>query len=150
MNLEAAIVLAAQAHAGQTDQQNAPYIRHCLRVMERLAPDVNAMVVGVLHDLLEDTEATLTPDDLSYDQWHALQLLTKRDGESYEDYIVRLCGPIQPPGRLARRVKLADLADNLARNHRLRDPKRSLLRARYEAAQRVIAKRDGIEIKAAA
>jgi hypothetical protein len=144
VKLEDAIVLAATAHAGQSDRSGEPYIRHCLRVMERLAPDVEAMVVGVLHDVQEDTDVEIGSDDLTYTQFHALRLLTRRrdDYGGYEDYILRLIEP-GPAGTLAARVKLADLEDNLARNHRLREPRRSMLRARYDAARRACASRLG-------
>lgn len=37
--LERPIEIAAKAHEGQTDRGGAPYIRHCLRVMERMPVD---------------------------------------------------------------------------------------------------------------
>lgn len=132
--LEDAIVIAARAHAGQTDRQGAPYIRHCLRVMEAVAHDADAMVVAVLHDVLEDTDTDLNAiQGLGYAQVHALLLLTRDRLEPYEDYIERLC-ETSPAGTLARAVKRADLADNLGRIDGLPEPKRSMLEARYEAA----------------
>lgn len=135
MKLTAAIQLACEAHDGQKDKLGAPYIRHCLRVMEELAPDEEAMVVGVLHDVLEDTNTLLPPDDFTWSQWHALRLLT-RDGESYEDYIARICEDQTAAGKLARNVKRGDLADNLdfRRMERVAEPRRTLLRGRYKAA----------------
>ncbi len=108
--LEDAIALAARAHAGQCDRYGAPYILHPLRVMLRCA-DETARIVAVLHDVLEDTPLTL--DDLRAQGYpsavlEALDLLTRRAGEPYAEYIERLAS--HP---LARRIKLADLEDNM-------------------------------------
>jgi (p)ppGpp synthase/HD superfamily hydrolase len=145
VKLEEAISVAAKAHMGQTDQQGQPYIRHCLRVMEALAPDVEAMVVGVLHDIVEDTETALDyfgGSALEYAQFHALRLLTRESDQTYEDYIARMIEP-GPPQALACKVKLADLEDNLGRINGLREPKRTLLVARYEAAHDILLRRLG-------
>jgi len=106
-----AVALAARVHATQRDKAGEPYILHPLRVMFRLA-DETAQMVGVLHDVLEDDEH-LTADDLRADGYDeavvaALEALTKRDAERYEDFIGRVA--LNP---LARRVKLADLEDNM-------------------------------------
>ena len=65
----------------------------------------------VLHDVVEDTPLTL--DDLRREGFDAvvvdaIDALTRRGDESYETFIERAgCDP------LARRVKLADLEDNM-------------------------------------
>lgn len=108
--LEDAILLAVQAHKGQRDKTGQPYILHPLRVMFRLATEAER-IVGVLHDVIEDTK--YTPDDLrqmgySEEVLVALDGVTKREGESYEDFALRAkANPI------SRRVKLADLEDNM-------------------------------------
>ena len=116
--LEDAIALAADAHRGQLypAPEPEPYILHPLRVMLAVSPG-RAQIVAVLHDVIEDTELTL--DDLRQrgfddDTVHAVDLLSKRAGEPYMEYINRLA-----PDALAREVKLADLDDNLANNRRL-------------------------------
>ena len=108
--LEKAIALAVNVHQGQTDRAGAPYILHPLRVMFRLQGDVE-QIVGVLHDVVEDSETTF--DDLrrmgfSEAVITALDAVTRRDDETYEVFVERSAA--QP---LARRVKLADLADNM-------------------------------------
>ncbi|MBZ0294874.1 MAG: HD domain-containing protein [Anaerolineae bacterium] len=108
--LEQAILLAAQAHMGQVDKAGEPYILHPLRVMLSL-DTVDERIVGVLHDLIEDTPYTL--DDLRQRNFPeeiltALDDLTRRKDESYEEFIERIY-----PNPLARRVKLADLHDNM-------------------------------------
>jgi (p)ppGpp synthase/HD superfamily hydrolase len=108
--LERAILLAVQAHAGQTDKAGAPYILHPLRVMLKLQA-ATEMITGVLHDVLEDTPSTLADlrrEGFAEEILAALDCLTRRPGESYEDFILRVAG-----NPLARKVKLADLEDNL-------------------------------------
>jgi len=130
--LEDAIILAAQAHRGQVDKGGQPYILHVLRVMLRQENEI-ARIVAALHDVLEDTHVTLA--DLraagySEQVCPAVDCLTRRKGEAYEDMIERIA-----TNPLARQVKLADLADNL-------DPKRAVpddsaaaeRHARYAAA----------------
>src|SRR5689334_10259915 len=104
--LEDAILLAVEAHRGQRDRVGQPYILHPLRVMCRLQ-DEAARTAGVLHDVVEDTTYTL--DDLRArgyppDVLAAVDCLSRRSGESYEQYVERI-----KPNPLARRVKLADL-----------------------------------------
>ena len=50
--LEDAIQVALDHHRGETDRDGEVFIRHPLRVMEKV-PDA-ARVVAVLHDVLED------------------------------------------------------------------------------------------------
>ncbi|HEU5366990.1 MAG TPA: hypothetical protein VFU69_00935 [Ktedonobacterales bacterium] len=108
--LEDAIVLAMQAHRGQVDKVGQPYVLHLLRVMMRLEGEA-AQMAGVLHDLVEDTGYSF--DDLralGYAEGliQALDCLTRRPEESYEQFIERARA-----NPLARRVKRADLEDNM-------------------------------------
>lgn len=108
--LEDAIALAVQIHRGQTDRAGQPYILHPLRIMFRLT-DPLAQMVGVLHDVIEDSH--LTFDDLrqlGYDETviTALDGVTRRDNETYDEFVTRsLIHPV------SRQVKLADLEDNM-------------------------------------
>ncbi|MEW6265914.1 MAG: GTP pyrophosphokinase [Thermodesulfobacteriota bacterium] len=92
------------------DKVGQPYILHPLRVMLRL-DSLTEKMVGVLHDLIEDTGWTLeklTGQGYPPEVIVALDRLTRRPKEEYEDFIERLKND-----SLARRVKLADLEDNL-------------------------------------
>ena len=116
--LEDAIALAVTAHRGQVDKAGAPYILHPLRMMCRMESSV-AMMTAVLHDVVEDSATTL--DDLRALAYpdivvDAVDCLTRRDGESYDRFLERV-----RPNALARRVKLADLEDNLD-VRRIREP----------------------------
>lgn len=108
--LERAIAIATAAHQGQRDKAGQPYILHPLRLMLSLAADEERMV-AVLHDVVEDTPWSL--DQLRGEGFSAAVIaavdgLTRREAESYEEFIERLC-----PNPLARRVKLTDLEDNM-------------------------------------
>ena len=109
-SLEDALALAAKAHKGQRDKAGEPYILHPIRLMLSV-PDEPARIVALLHDVVEDTETSMEelraagyPEDLLA----ALDCVTRRDTETYEEFIDRIA-----PNELARRVKLADLADNM-------------------------------------
>lgn len=109
-DLEKAILLAVQSHQGQKDKSGATYILHPLRVMLRMSSD-EERIVAVLHDVVEDTPTTL--EDLRNEGFSekildALDCLTRREGEPYEDFIQRI-----KANSIARKVKLADLEDNM-------------------------------------
>ncbi len=108
--LAKAVRIATEAHEGQKDRYGAPYILHPLRVMQRLVTPPEK-TVGILHDVVEDTDWTFEslkkegfPDDLL----EPLKAVTKQDDEDYEQFVRRSAA-----NPLARRVKLADLEDNM-------------------------------------
>ncbi len=108
--LERAITIAAQAHQGQTDKAHEPYILHPIRVMLRLSTPDERMA-AVLHDVLEDTDWSrmdLEREGFSRAVLDAVEALTRRSDETYEDFLHRVS--LNP---IALRVKLADLEDNL-------------------------------------
>lgn len=109
-SLEEAIALAVRAHQGQKDKAGAPYILHPLRLMFRMETDTER-IVAVLHDVIEDSPHSL--EELSHAGYppeitEALDCLTKRKNEPYAAFIERV-----KTNPLARKVKLADLEDNL-------------------------------------
>lgn len=109
-SLEKAIGIAAEAHTGQRDKAGAPYILHPLRMMLRMQTD-EERIVAVLHDVVEDSDWTLDglrAEGFSDAVVEAVDALTRQEGESYEAFVVR-AGQLS----LARRVKLADLEDNM-------------------------------------
>lgn len=71
----------------------------------------DALMVGIAHDLLEDTDCT--PDMLSEimtsEQVGAVLELTKGDDEDYETYIMSI---IEKGSDLAKLVKSADMKDH--------------------------------------
>jgi (p)ppGpp synthase/HD superfamily hydrolase len=108
--LEKAIAIAVEAHRGQKDRYDVPYILHPMRVMARVESKAGK-IVAILHDVVEDTDWTLK--DLAEEGFpqfilDALDSVTKRQGEAYEDFVNRSAG-----NSLGREVKLADLEDNM-------------------------------------
>ncbi len=111
--LEKAIEIAVEAHRGQIDKAGKEYILHPMRVMIRGRNDTE-MIVGILHDVVEDTPITidmLRLEGFSEDILAALECVTKRRGESYGTFIDRvLTNP------LATQIKLYDMEDNMNRD----------------------------------
>ncbi|MBO1540638.1 GTP pyrophosphokinase [Pseudomonas sp. OA65] len=108
--LDAAIALASRVHAGQVDKAGKPYILHPLRLMMKF-DGLEEQLVSLLHDVVEDGDVTL--DELRglgipEVAVTAIDCLTKRPGESYEQFIDRI-----RPNPLATKVKIADIHDNL-------------------------------------
>jgi (p)ppGpp synthase/HD superfamily hydrolase len=109
--LERAIEIAHEAHVGQYDKAGKDYILHPLRVMERGRTE-EEKIVGVLHDVVEDSEWTfemLEAEGFTPEVIEALRCVTKlSEDEDYDHFINRvLTNP------LAMRVKLLDLEDNM-------------------------------------
>jgi len=109
--LDRAIAIAADAHAYLVDKGGQPYILHPLRLVLALN-DPTDRIVAALHDVVEDCAdwpfARLADEGFSVEVLEAVNALTRKDGESYDDFIARAgANPI------ARRVKLADLDDNM-------------------------------------
>jgi (p)ppGpp synthase/HD superfamily hydrolase len=134
--LERAICIAAEAHQGQTDKANAPYILHVLRVMLSMTSDADR-IVAVLHDLVEDTPWTLDAlraEGFGDEIIAAIDCMTRRDGEAYDTFIQRVS-----TNAISRRVKLADLTDNanLARIQAPTEQDRARV-AKYERAIQVL------------
>ena len=109
--LERAIEIATEAHRGQRDKAGEEYINHSLRVMAA-GKTTDEKIVGVLHDVVEDTDWTfdkLRAEGFSQHIIEALKCVTKlSESEPYDRYIARV-----KTNPLAIRVKLNDLTDNM-------------------------------------
>lgn len=104
------IIFATQKHDGQKCKGGLPYILHPVAVMNNVA-SIDAKIVAICHDLLEDTDATVA--DLkqlgcSDEIVSAIQTLTKLKGESRIEAAQRVC-----QNRLACEVKIADVTHNM-------------------------------------
>jgi len=108
-DLERAIQLAVEAHAGDSDKAGATYIRHPLRLMQQMDTEAER-VVAVLHDVVEDTAYDLDDIENKFgcEVRDAVDAVTKRDGEDYQGLINRAA-----TNPIARSVKIADLEDNM-------------------------------------
>ena len=134
--------IATAAHRGQVDKAGAPYIGHPPRVAGHAAAaggDHRVVAAAWLHDVVEDT--VVTPDDLRAagipdDVVAAVLAVSKRPGESLEDYVARVRAD-----PLAVAVKTADLADNTdpARLARLDEATRLRLTEKYARVRELLA-----------
>lgn len=109
--LERAIEIATEAHKGQVDKAGNEYIGHPLRVME-MGKTMEEKIVGVLHDVVEDTDWTferLEAEGFAPEVIAALRCVTKTsENENYDDFIGRV-----KKNPLAAAVKINDLTDNM-------------------------------------
>lgn len=112
--IEDIIRIAVNAHDGMKDLVGNPAVAHVLAVglMGKTPLEQKA---GFLHDVVEDSAITL--DDLrsegvEEDVLAAVELLTHREEDSYEDYIRKI---VCSGNETAVQVKLNDLRHNLQR-----------------------------------
>lgn len=137
MNLEHVHEIARRCHEGQVDRAGRPYIEHPERVSALVTSNEEKMA-ALLHDVLEDTDMTveeLLRLGVAPTVVTAVEALTKREGESYEDFVRRAA-----TNSIARAVKLADLADNSDEKRLvLLDPEEAAwFRAKYAKAKAII------------
>ncbi len=114
MTLEETLRIALEAHHGQKDLVGNPAILHLMAVCLAGKTDLQKKV-GILHDIVEDTDITfegLRAMGVEDDVVDAVDLLTHREEDSYEDYIEKI---VLSGNETAIQVKLHDLHHNLQR-----------------------------------
>ena len=108
--LATAIMIASISHNNQCDKGGKPYILHPLHLMNQLLFDPQLATIAVLHDVIEDSDATieyLRDKGMSERVLEALDLLTHKSGVSYATYIMDISTNYD-----AIRVKRKDLEHN--------------------------------------
>lgn len=133
--LERAKEIAHRAHAGQFDKAGRPYIEHVQRVAAAVSDDIEAEIVAWLHDVGEDHPEYYEEIGkcLPASLYIAVRHLDRNlNGTDYYERIKK--NPI------ARRVKLADIADNMneCRLAMLDKSTRERLRRKYREALEVL------------
>jgi (p)ppGpp synthase/HD superfamily hydrolase len=142
--------VAARAHAHQKRKDGTPYIAHPVRVALRVTKNTQSgspwqmtcQIGAFLHDVVEDTDVTL--DDLrelgfSEGVLAVIDRVTKRPGEKYKDFILRIKGDgLSETSLYAIAVKLADIDDNVEDQSALDPEEAEFLRERYERAREVL------------
>lgn len=107
--IDIALAIAKKAHAGQVDKAGIDYIQHPLYVASQVKTE-QEKAVALLHDVIEDSDVTvddLLVSGLSNEVVTAVQILTKKKGQNYQEYLEKV-----KSNNLARVVKLADLKHN--------------------------------------
>lgn len=106
--------IATCAHHRQFDKGGAPYILHPLHVMNMLRQshpdDYELQMIGLGHDLFEDTYVNrdlLLDQGFSYRVVDGISCMTKVDGESFEDYKLKVMSNLD-----SMLVKREDLRHN--------------------------------------
>lgn len=107
--LETAIKLATEAHKGQVDKGGHDYIGHPLRVMNSVTHETDK-IVAVLHDVVEDTPVSLSALQIVFNSEiiDAIHYMTRSESATWKSYIEGVMS-----NKIATRVKIADLKDNL-------------------------------------
>ncbi|MGK0446525.1 MAG: (p)ppGpp synthase/HD superfamily hydrolase [Polaribacter sp.] len=110
--IEVARKIVEYAFRNKADLAGKPYMGHLNRLEEKLKnKNEEIRTVALLHDLLEDCP-DWNKEVLKCFFWssvvNAVDAMTKRKGEKYEDYINRV-----QSNRYATVVKIADLEDNM-------------------------------------
>ena len=103
--------IAEAALAGRVKKGGEPMLEHVARVAASVAGEVK-QIIAWLHDVPENapewTLERLRQEGFAPAVLAAVDALTRRDGESHADLVMRAAA-----NPLARKVKLADLRDNL-------------------------------------
>jgi (p)ppGpp synthase/HD superfamily hydrolase len=140
ITVEQVAMLAIGAHGEQVDKIGVPYREHLRAVAEGLEPFGPLVVMaGWLHDIIEDTgwtAAGLREAGVSARVVAVVDLVTRREGESYEDMVTRVAGD-----PVATLVKIADNAHNCLPSRLAGiagEPERRRLEERYRGARRIL------------
>ncbi|MFA7219143.1 MAG: hypothetical protein WC119_01280 [Synergistaceae bacterium] len=137
-----AFSIAKEAHDGQKRKfgrdQGADYIVHPIRVADNCKG--MAKVAAILHDVIEDSDITakdLIARGIPTDIVAAVQLLSKKEGDNYFDFIMRICNSndFSDVYQIAAIVKIADLNDNMS------DLQEGSLKDKYRFAKYILQNR---------
>jgi len=103
-----AMQIAYNAHHGQLDYNNVPYIFHPYHLAEQMHDEITC-TVALLHDVVEDTNVTLADlaQEFPESVIEAVRLLTHSQNVDYFDYVREI-----KKNPIAVKVKLADLKHN--------------------------------------
>ena len=103
-----AMKLAYEAHAGQVDYNNVPYIFHPYHLAEQMDDEISC-TIALLHDVVEDTNLTIEDLEQEFPKsvTEIIKLLTHDENVDYFDYVRRI-----KTNPIATKVKLEDLKHN--------------------------------------
>ena len=133
MDFAHAVGIAARIYGATRDASDGLFLAHAMDVAQALGSGATpaAMNTAVLHGIPEDTAWTVEHlSELGVDAvvCEAVDLLTRRSGEAYTNYVRRICDARGAAGETARLVMVADLEVSLARTDS------DALRERYESS----------------
>ena len=117
--------VAKEAHEGQKRWNGEPYITHPLFIATKFMEE-KLKCIAILHDVIEDSSYSrnvLENKGIRKDIIDAVEILTRKESESYKDFILRIC-----KNQEAIKVKIEDI------KHNLLDLKGGRRRDKYELA----------------
>jgi (p)ppGpp synthase/HD superfamily hydrolase len=116
MTADDALAVARRWHGDVSDKLGEDYVTgHLSRVQRTVASrggDLVTQIAAALHDTLEDTDATaeaLAAEGVPAEAIRIVEIVTRRHGESYQEFIERIAVSGDPRAIM---LKLADLHDN--------------------------------------
>ena len=103
-----AMKTAYNAHLGQIDYNDVPYIFHPYHLAEQMDDEISC-TVALLHDVVEDTSLTFADLEQIFPKQviEIVMLLTHDEKVDYFDYIRKI-----KTNAIATKVKLADIEHN--------------------------------------
>ena len=103
-----AMKTAYNAHLGQLDYNDVPYIFHPYHLAEQMDDEISC-TVALLHDVVEDTSLTFADLEQIFPKQviEIVMLLTHDEKVDYFDYIRKI-----KTNAIATKVKLADIEHN--------------------------------------
>ena len=103
-----AMKTAYNAHLGQLDYNDVPYIFHPYHLAEQMDDEISC-TVALLHDVVEDTSLTFADLEQIFPKQvvEIVMLLTHDEKVDYFDYIQNI-----KTNTIATKVKLADIEHN--------------------------------------
>lgn len=103
-----AMKTAYNAHLGQLDYNDIPYIFHPYHLAEQMDDEISC-TVALLHDVVEDTSLTFSDLEQIFPKQvvEIIMLLTHDEKVDYFDYIQKI-----KTNAIATKIKLADIEHN--------------------------------------
>ncbi len=133
-----AMRMAYEAHSGQVDYNNVPYIFHPYHLAEQMDDEISC-TVALLHDVVEDTNLSIEDLEQEFPKsvTEIIKLLTHDENVDYFDYVRGI-----KTNPIAIKVKLEDLKHNSdeTRNVGLNVPEEKLRywAEKYEKAKELL------------
>lgn len=139
--LMTALEMCIRIHRDDRDRGGMPYVFHLLRVMSKQRT-MERKIIALLHDSVENHSDTFNLQEITTtfgpDISAAVDALTRRSGEAWEEYIKRIL-----ENENASFVKLADLEDNMD-PRRMDEKSAKKVHDQYFAAHKKICTKYGI------
>ena len=136
IKFEKAVEIASRYHNGQIDLDGKPVLLHPLSVA-LMGNNETERIVGVLHDIVEDTDCTFADLEklgVSENVINTLKLLTHTKEQTYDEYLSQI---ITSNNITALKVKINDLRHNISRNNEDTEQKKRIKEKHKRALEKI-------------